>query len=203
MLTRRRLDDPDEKIPRQQRRDLPVAVRPASSPSSIIVTRLKWFINNSLAALKASCPLAQPQEIPPATGAWIRSSFATSIVFQRQSDLQANYERLTRTAIHTVKPDNIHFPEPETERQLPGCDGQPVQYAYRADAIKHTMAPVSIQDVGKVPADPADLNHGTECLLLQALPRGRTQRRNPQHGLGRDEEDHLQPGSAAGTPARG
>ena len=33
--------------------------------------------------------------------------FATDIVFQRQSDLQAIYERLTRTAIHTVKPDNI------------------------------------------------------------------------------------------------
>ena len=32
--------------------------------------------------------------------------FATDIVFQRQSDLQAIYERLTRTAIHTVKPDN-------------------------------------------------------------------------------------------------
>src|ERR1700689_2409112 len=29
--------------------------------------------------------------------------FATDIVFQRQSDLQAIYERLTRTAIHTVK----------------------------------------------------------------------------------------------------
>ena len=28
-------------------------------------------------------------------------------MFQRQSDLQAIYERLTRTAIHTVKPDNI------------------------------------------------------------------------------------------------
>ena len=35
-----------------------------------------------------------------------RVEFATDIVFQRQSDLQAIYERLTRTAIHTVKPDN-------------------------------------------------------------------------------------------------
>jgi hypothetical protein len=33
--------------------------------------------------------------------------FATDIVFQRQSDLQAIYERLTRAAIHTGKPDNM------------------------------------------------------------------------------------------------
>ena len=33
--------------------------------------------------------------------------FATDLVFQRQSDWQAIYERLTRTAMHTVKPDNI------------------------------------------------------------------------------------------------
>jgi len=33
--------------------------------------------------------------------------FATDIVFRRQSDLQTIYVRLTRTAIHTVKPDNI------------------------------------------------------------------------------------------------
>ncbi len=31
--------------------------------------------------------------------------FATDMVFRRQSDLQSIYERLTRTAIHTVKPD--------------------------------------------------------------------------------------------------
>ena len=33
--------------------------------------------------------------------------FATDIVFRQQGDLQAIYERLTRAAIHTVKPDNI------------------------------------------------------------------------------------------------
>src|SRR6202140_4071273 len=33
--------------------------------------------------------------------------FATDVVFPRQSDLQAVYERLTRTAIHAGKPDNI------------------------------------------------------------------------------------------------
>jgi hypothetical protein len=33
--------------------------------------------------------------------------YATDIVFRKQADLQAIYENLARTAIHTVKPDNI------------------------------------------------------------------------------------------------
>src|SRR4051794_30143728 len=33
--------------------------------------------------------------------------YATDIVFRQQADLQAIYENLARTAIHTVKPDNI------------------------------------------------------------------------------------------------
>ena len=33
--------------------------------------------------------------------------YATDVVFRRQADLQAIYGNLTRTAIHTVKPDNI------------------------------------------------------------------------------------------------
>ena len=33
--------------------------------------------------------------------------YATDIVFKRQSDLAAIYGNLTRTAIHTVKPDSI------------------------------------------------------------------------------------------------
>ena len=32
--------------------------------------------------------------------------FATDVVFSKQADLQAIYDRLTRVAIHTVKPDN-------------------------------------------------------------------------------------------------
>jgi hypothetical protein len=33
--------------------------------------------------------------------------YATDIVFRHQADLQAIYENLVRTAVHTVKPDNI------------------------------------------------------------------------------------------------
>lgn len=32
---------------------------------------------------------------------------ATDIVFRKQADHQPLYENLSRTAIHTVKPDNI------------------------------------------------------------------------------------------------
>ena len=35
------------------------------------------------------------------------AEYATDIVFHRQADLQAIYGHLIRTAIHTVKPDNV------------------------------------------------------------------------------------------------
>src|SRR5258708_39604052 len=36
-----------------------------------------------------------------------QAEYATDIVFRRQADLQAIYGNLIRTAIHTVKPDDI------------------------------------------------------------------------------------------------
>ena len=72
--------------------------------------------------------------------------FATDIVFQRQSDLQAIYERLTRTAIHTVKPDNIAT---FLSRKLNGNyqDEMGNRYNTRIEGtrIKHTMGPASIK----------------------------------------------------------
>lgn len=37
----------------------------------------------------------------------MQAEYATDIVFKRQQDLKAIYDNLIRTAIHTVKPDNI------------------------------------------------------------------------------------------------
>ena len=37
----------------------------------------------------------------------MQAEYATDIIFNRQQDLQAIYEHLSRTAIHTVKPENI------------------------------------------------------------------------------------------------
>ena len=58
------------------------------------------------------------------------AEYATDIVFRRQADLQTIYGNLIRTAIHTVKPDDIANFSAETSRQLPGRDGQPLQRAH-------------------------------------------------------------------------
>ena len=72
--------------------------------------------------------------------------FATDIVFRRQSELQAIYERLTRTAIHTVKPDNIAT---FLGRKLNGNyqDEMGNRFSTRIEGtrLKHTMGPVSIK----------------------------------------------------------
>jgi hypothetical protein len=72
--------------------------------------------------------------------------FATDIVFQCQSDLQAIYDRLTRTAIHTVKPDNIAT---FLGRKLNGHHqdemGNRFNTRIKGTRIKHTMGPVSIK----------------------------------------------------------
>ena len=72
--------------------------------------------------------------------------FATDIVFAKQSDLQAIYERLTRAAIHTVKPDNIAT---FLGRKLNGNyqDEMGNRYNTRIEGtrIKHTMGPVTIK----------------------------------------------------------
>ena len=83
--------------------------------------------------------------------------FATDVVFAKPADWQAIYDRLTRAAIHTVKPDNIApLPGPQTEGQLPGRDGQPGPHPHRGNTHQaHHGAGVD-QNVRQVPADPAD-----------------------------------------------
>lgn len=72
--------------------------------------------------------------------------FATDIVFRRQADLQTIYGNLTRTAIHTVKPDNVatflgrkltaHYQDEMGNRDNIRIEGT---------RIKHTMGPASIK----------------------------------------------------------
>jgi hypothetical protein len=72
--------------------------------------------------------------------------FATDIVFQRQSDLQAIYDRLTRTAIHTVKPDNIAtFLGRKLNANYQDEMGNRLNTRIEGTRIKHTMGPVSIK----------------------------------------------------------
>ncbi len=71
---------------------------------------------------------------------------ATDIVFRRQSDLQAIYERLTRTAIHTVKPDNIAtFLGRKLNGNYQDEMGNRFNTRIEGTRIKHTMWPVSIK----------------------------------------------------------
>jgi len=72
--------------------------------------------------------------------------YATDIVFRRQADLQAIYGNLTRTAIHTVKPDNIAtFLGKKLVPQFQGEMGNRFNIRIEGTRIRHTMGPVSLK----------------------------------------------------------
>ena len=71
---------------------------------------------------------------------------ATDVVFRRQADLAAIYGNLTRTAIHTVKPDNIAtFLGRKLNTQYEGEMGNRFNIRIEGTRIKHTMGPVSLK----------------------------------------------------------
>jgi len=72
--------------------------------------------------------------------------FATDIVFNKQSELQAIYERLTRAAIHTVNPDNIAtFLGRKLNGNYQDEMGNRFNTRLEGTRIKHSMGPVSIK----------------------------------------------------------
>jgi hypothetical protein len=72
--------------------------------------------------------------------------YATDIVFKRQSDLQEIYETLTRTAIHTVKPDQVAtFLGRNLNGQYQDELGNDFATRIEGTRIKHRMGPVSIK----------------------------------------------------------
>jgi hypothetical protein len=72
--------------------------------------------------------------------------FATDVVFARQADLQAIYDRLIRAAIHTVKPDNIAtFLGRKLNGNYQDEMGNRFNTRIEGTRIKHTMGPVSIK----------------------------------------------------------
>ncbi|MGV1080884.1 MAG: MarR family transcriptional regulator, partial [Candidatus Nanopelagicales bacterium] len=72
--------------------------------------------------------------------------YATDIVFRRQADLAAIYGNLIRTAIHTVKPDNIAtFLGRKLNAQYEGEMGNRFNIRIEGTRIKHTMGPVSLK----------------------------------------------------------
>src|SRR6266699_943546 len=71
--------------------------------------------------------------------------FASDLVFRRREDLQAIYGTLTRTAIHTVKPDNVAtFLGRKLHPLYQGEVGSRFNTRIEGTRIKHTMGPVSL-----------------------------------------------------------
>jgi hypothetical protein len=70
--------------------------------------------------------------------------YATDIVFRRQADLAAIYGNLTRTAIHTVKPDNIAtFLGRKLTGHYQGEVGNDFETRIHGTRIKHHLGPVA------------------------------------------------------------
>jgi len=72
--------------------------------------------------------------------------YATDVVFHRQSDLQDIYGTLTRTAIHTVRPDNVAtFLGRKLHGLYEGEMGNSFHTRIEGTRIKHHMGPASIK----------------------------------------------------------
>ena len=72
--------------------------------------------------------------------------YATDVVFRKQADLGPLYANLSRTAIHTVKPDNIAtFLGKKLSPQFEGEMGNRFNVRIEGTRIKHTMGPVSLK----------------------------------------------------------
>jgi hypothetical protein len=76
----------------------------------------------------------------------MQTEYATDIVFLRQSELQDIYGTLIRTAIHTVKPDNIAtFLGRKLNGNYQDEMGNDFHIRIEGTRIKHHMGPVSIK----------------------------------------------------------
>ncbi len=72
--------------------------------------------------------------------------YATDIVFKKQKDLQSIYSELTKTAIHTVKPDNIAtFLGHKVDPRYKGEIGNNYNIRIEGSRIKHSMGKNSIK----------------------------------------------------------
>ena len=76
----------------------------------------------------------------------MQAEYATDIIFKRQDDLKIIYEKLTRTAIHTIKPENIAtFLGRKLHGNYQDEMGNNFNTRIEGTRIKHTMGPVSIK----------------------------------------------------------
>jgi hypothetical protein len=81
----------------------------------------------------------------------MQAEYATDIVFKRRADLQAIYGNLTRTAIHSVKPDNVAtFLGRKLHGNYQDEIGNHFNTRIEGTRIKHYMGPVSIKMYDKL-----------------------------------------------------
>ena len=90
------------------------------------------------------CPVHRDFGVPY-HGSVDQCEYATDVVFKRQADLAAIYGALTRTAIHTVKPDNIATFLGKLSPQFEDESGNRYNIRIEGTRIKHTMGPVSLK----------------------------------------------------------
>ena len=76
----------------------------------------------------------------------MQAEYATDIIFKKQADLQALYEPLIRTAIHSVKPENIaSFLGRKLHGNYQGDMGNNFDTRILGTRIKHRMGALSIK----------------------------------------------------------
>ena len=76
----------------------------------------------------------------------MQAEYATDIVFNQQEDLQYIYDNLVRTAVHTVKPDNIAtFFGKKLHGNFQGQMGNNFNTRIEGTRVKHSMGPVSVK----------------------------------------------------------
>jgi hypothetical protein len=117
-----------------------------------------YFIDEELGLcsvrLPTWCPIPACSSTAMGTVIWLGKwtsggstiEFWTMPFVKKQSDLQAIYERLTRAAIHTVKPDNIAtFLGRKLNGNYQDEMGNRFNTRIEGTRIKHSMGPVSIK----------------------------------------------------------
>ena len=76
----------------------------------------------------------------------MQAEYATDIVFKRQNELQRIYDPLTRTAIHTVKPENVAtFLGRKLHGNYQDEMGNQFNTRIQGTRIRHVMGPASIK----------------------------------------------------------
>ena len=125
--------------------------------------------------------------------------YATDVVFKRQADLAAIYGTLTLTAIHAVRLGNIAtFLGKRLSPRFEGESGNRYNIRIVGTQIKHTMGPVSVKLYDRFSLI-LRIETTVNDHFLQALPRGRTSRRDQGNQIGAHAEDHLHPARFALT----